>query len=91
MAATQEPKRELWKESTVVGSWFLGLDGKGKPRAAGRIARGLGRGKYVVTYRFLVPGAEAPPVVSIDDVAALGWRLFDNAELWKREFERANG
>jgi len=90
MASIQQPKRELWRESTVVGTWFLGLDNDGKPVAAGRIARGLGRGQYVVTYHFLVPGAESPPVVSIEDVAELGWRLFDNVELWQQEYERAN-
>ena len=86
-----EQTRDLWRESTVVGNWFLGLDKNGRPNVAGRIARGLGRGQYVVTFHFLVPGTESPSVVTIEDLAAMGWKLYDNAELWKQEFERTMG
>lgn len=83
-------KRELWRTSTLVGNWFLGLGDDGRPEVAGRISRGIGSGRYLITYSFIRDGVSVEPVLNADVIAHMKWLLFDSAATWRDEFTKAS-
>jgi hypothetical protein len=84
-----EDARELWRSATVVGNWFLGLGEDGRPDVAGRINRGLGSGRYLVTYSFAKDKVRLEPVVTADQIGCMRWLLFDTASTWREAFINA--
>jgi hypothetical protein len=85
-----EDTRQLWRTATIVGNWFLGLGTDGRPEVAGRINRGLGSGKYLITYSFARDKAKIEAVRTADQIASLGWLLFDTANAWREAFINAD-
>ena len=83
-------KKELWRTSTLVGHWFVGLGDDGKPEVAGRISSGLGAGRYLLSYSFIGDGVKAEPVLNKDQIVYLKWMLYDNRNAWREAFVKAN-
>lgn len=83
-------KQELWRTTTLVGNWFIGLGDDGRPDVAGRISSGLGSGRYLLTYSFIRDGVKVEPVLTKDEIAYMRWLLFDSAARWRDEFTKAS-
>jgi hypothetical protein len=84
-------RQELWTTVTLVGNWFVGLSESGQPLVAGRISRRVGKGRYIATYSFIRDGVKVRPVLTDQDIAGLGWLLFDNVATWRAAFRKAEG
>jgi hypothetical protein len=88
----EQHRPELWRNSSIVGAWFIKFGMDGKPLIAGRISRGVtgpGQRRYLPMYSFIRDGVKVLPVVTADYVADSQWLLFDRQGAWRSAFVQA--